>query len=199
MISYRRADTKDINDLVRMRLQFVKEAQHVDNNDKDAEMTEGLRKFFSATMPGDEFIAWIAEEDGRMVGTSGLCFFELAPSYKNMSGRVAYIQNMYTLPEYRGRGIAKILFDKLLTEAKELAAKLAQLSVKILTKSGEGGRLFGSITSKDIADALADQHKIIIDKRKFVMENPIKHTGDYEVDIKIYSEVTAKLKVTVAC
>jgi large subunit ribosomal protein L9 len=89
--------------------------------------------------------------------------------------------------------------QKELAEAKEMAAKLAQLTVRIVTKSGEGGRLFGSITSKDIADALADQHKIAIDKRKFVLENPIKHTGDYEIDIKIYTEVTAKLKVTVAC
>lgn len=88
--------------------------------------------------------------------------------------------------------------QKELAEAKELAAKLAQLKVTILTKSGEGGRLFGSITSKDIAEALTEQHKISIDKRKFVLENPIKHTGDYEIDIKIFTEVTAKLKVTVA-
>lgn len=85
-----------------------------------------------------------------------------------------------------------------LAEARALADKIAQLKVTILTKSGEGGRLFGSITSKDIADALAEQHKITIDKRKFVLENPIKHTGDFELDIKIYPEVTAKLKVTVA-
>lgn len=87
---------------------------------------------------------------------------------------------------------------KELAEAKELAEKIGQLRVTIKTKSGEGGRLFGSITTKDIADALAEQHKISIDKRKFVLENPIKHTGDFELDIKIYSEVTAKLKVTVA-
>ena len=88
--------------------------------------------------------------------------------------------------------------QKELGEAKELAEKIGQLKVTIITKSGEGGRLFGSITSKDIADALAQQHKISIDKRKFVLENPIKHTGDFEIDIKIYPEVTAKLKVTVA-
>ena len=85
-----------------------------------------------------------------------------------------------------------------LAEAKALADQIAQLKVTIQTKSGEGGRLFGSITTKDIADALAQQHKITIDKRKFVLENPIKHTGDFELDIKIYPEVTAKLKVTVA-
>ena len=87
--------------------------------------------------------------------------------------------------------------QKELAEAKELAEKIGQLKVTIATKSGEGGRLFGSITSKDIADALAEQFKISIDKRKVVLENPIKHTGDFELDIKIYPEVTAKLKVTV--
>lgn len=87
--------------------------------------------------------------------------------------------------------------QKELAEARELADRIGKLAVTIATKSGEGGRLFGSITSKDIADALAEQHKITIDKRKFVLENPIKHTGDFELDIKIYPEVIAKLKVSV--
>ncbi len=87
---------------------------------------------------------------------------------------------------------------KELAEAKEMAERIGQLRVTIKSKSGEGGRLFGSITTKDVADALAEQHKINIDKRKFILENPIKHTGDFELDIKIYPEVIAKLKVTVA-
>lgn len=87
--------------------------------------------------------------------------------------------------------------QKELAEARGLADKIAQLKVTITSKSGEGGRLFGSITSKDVADALAQQHKISIDKRKFVLDSPIKHTGDFELDIKIYPEVVAKLKVTV--
>ncbi len=84
-----------------------------------------------------------------------------------------------------------------LAEAKKLAEKIGSLKVEVVTKSGEGGRLFGSITSKDIADALLEQHKISTDKRKIILESPIKQTGDYELDIKIYPEVTAKLKVTV--
>ncbi len=87
--------------------------------------------------------------------------------------------------------------QKELAKAKALAEKIAAVKVTIVTKSGEGGRLFGSITSKDIADALADQYKIIVDKRKLVLENPIKHTGDFQIDIKVYPEVIAKLKVTV--
>ncbi|MBR0598339.1 50S ribosomal protein L9 [Sinanaerobacter chloroacetimidivorans] len=85
-----------------------------------------------------------------------------------------------------------------LAEAKALAEKIGDKKVTIQTKSGEGGKLFGSITSKDISEALEKQHQISIDKRKFVLDNPIKHTGDFEVEIKIYPEVTAKLKVTVS-
>lgn len=88
--------------------------------------------------------------------------------------------------------------QKNLAEARALAEKIGQLHVTITAKSGEGGRLFGSITSKDIADALAKQHKITVDKRKVILESPIKQTGDFELDIRIYPEVTAKLKVTVS-
>jgi len=82
-------------------------------------------------------------------------------------------------------------------KAEQLAAKLSEVTVNIVTKTGEGGRLFGSITSKDIADALSKQHKIDVDKKKFVMENPIKHVGETEILIKLYHEVSAKLKVNV--
>lgn len=83
------------------------------------------------------------------------------------------------------------------TKAKELAEKIGNVTVIIKTKSGEGGRLFGSITSKDIAEALKEQHKIDIDKKKFLMPNPIKTAGETTVEIKIFHEVVATLKVGV--
>ena len=83
------------------------------------------------------------------------------------------------------------------SKAETLAEKLSGLSVNIVSKSGEGGRLFGSITSKDIAVALKEQHNLDIDKKKFAMDTPIKHTGETEVLIKLYREVTAILKVNV--
>jgi len=55
--------------------------------------------------------------------------------------------------------------------------KIQNLQVKITTKAGDGGKLFGAITSKDIAEALLKQHKIDIDKKKFALESPIKHIG----------------------
>jgi len=82
-------------------------------------------------------------------------------------------------------------------KAEALAQKLSELTVNIATKSGEGGRLFGSITSKDVADALKAQHKVDIDKKKFAMDQPIKNIGETEVLIKLYYDISAKLKVNV--
>lgn len=84
-----------------------------------------------------------------------------------------------------------------LQAARELADKLNKVEVNIKTKTGENGKLFGSITSKDIADIIKNQHKIAIDKKKIVMSDAIKATGTYQIEIKVYPEVSAKVKVTV--
>ena len=82
--------------------------------------------------------------------------------------------------------------------AKALADKLSALTVNITASSGGDGRLYGSITSKDIAEKLASQHKIEIDKRRLVLSENIKAYGTYLVDVKVYPEISAKLKVTVS-
>lgn len=82
-------------------------------------------------------------------------------------------------------------------EAEALAARLARAEVVIKTKVGEGGRLFGSITSMDIAEAIKDQTGEDIDKRKIVLDKPIKETGANEVEVKLFSDVSAKVKVRV--
>lgn len=82
-------------------------------------------------------------------------------------------------------------------EALALKDKVEKLTVEIKAKGGTGGRLFGSITSQDIATALKKQHKVDIDKRKIDLKDNIKTTGVKEVDVKVYAEITAKLKVIV--
>ena len=82
--------------------------------------------------------------------------------------------------------------------AKALADKIGTLTVKIVASSGSDGRLYGSVTSKDLAEALLKQHKIELDKRKLVLAENIKAYGTYNVDVKVYPEITAKLKVQVA-
>ena len=79
--------------------------------------------------------------------------------------------------------------------ARELAATLATKEVKIKVKVGESDRLFGSVTTADIAEALAKETKITIDKRLIKLEHPLKELGVYTVPIKLHPEVEAKLKV----
>lgn len=81
--------------------------------------------------------------------------------------------------------------------AQKLAAELKDKIVKIIAKSGENGRLFGAITSKDIAQELNRQHSVDIDKKKIVTDT-IKTMGTYDVEIKLYPEVSTRIKVVVS-
>ncbi|RBP04986.1 50S ribosomal protein L9 [Rossellomorea aquimaris] len=84
-----------------------------------------------------------------------------------------------------------------LEEAKRLKATLEEITVEMKAKSGEGGRLFGSITSKQIADALKKAHDIKIDKRKIEMNDAIRALGYTNVPVKLHTDVSATLKVHV--
>jgi len=81
--------------------------------------------------------------------------------------------------------------------AKVQAEKMSEITVVIKTKGGDNGKLFGSITSKDIADALEKQEGIKIDKKKIELASPIKQTGETEVTVKLFPEVSTVLKVSV--
>ena len=84
-----------------------------------------------------------------------------------------------------------------LAAARELAAKLQEASVTVSIKAGEGGRTFGSVSTKEIGKAVSDQLKLDIDKKKMVLEEPIKSLGTHEVPVKLHKDVTAILIVKV--
>ena len=84
-----------------------------------------------------------------------------------------------------------------LNQAKLLKEKLEKVTVELQAKSGEGGRLFGSITSKQIADELNKKHQMKIDKRKIEMNDAIRSLGVTKVPVKLHQEVTATLNVHV--
>jgi large subunit ribosomal protein L9 len=81
-------------------------------------------------------------------------------------------------------------------EAEAVAAKLGGLAITLTRKAGEGDRLFGSITSQDIADALAAKGHSI-DKRKIELEHPIKTVGEHTVPVQLHHDVTAQVKINV--
>lgn len=84
-----------------------------------------------------------------------------------------------------------------LAAAKEQKAKLESMTLVLKTKAGEGGRLFGAITNKDIAEEFKKQTGMDIDKKKFVLDAPIKSVGEFTIDVKLFTDVVAKCKVNV--
>lgn len=84
-----------------------------------------------------------------------------------------------------------------LEAAKALAARLDEKQVTVKIKAGEGGRAFGSVSSKEIAAACKEQHDIDLDKKKILLQENLRSFGTYEVAIKLHPQVTGKLTVKV--
>lgn len=101
--------------------------------------------------------------------------------------------NNLKLQKANDEKIAKEILEK----AKEFGEELAKLTVVVKMKAGEGGRVFGSVSSKEIVEEAKKQFGVEIDKKKIVMEEPIKSFGAFELPVKLHPEVTAKLRVKV--
>jgi GNAT superfamily N-acetyltransferase len=119
MIEFKKAGIDDVAELIHMRVEFLNEVQTSESRTGQDELYYSLKEYFIENMNADRFLAWVATDNGVIVGTSGAYFYTLPPSYKKKNGKVAYIMNMYTKPAYRGRGIAPTLFGKLIEASKE--------------------------------------------------------------------------------
>jgi len=82
-------------------------------------------------------------------------------------------------------------------EAEAIVEKISGILVKIKMSAGADGRLYGSVTSKDVADALLRDFGIEIDRRKIIIPEPIKAYGNYTLDVKLYPEITGKINILV--
>ena len=83
-------------------------------------------------------------------------------------------------------------------EAEEISKKLKECPVKLTAKAGNGGKLFGAVTTKEISDGLKKQYNIDIPKQKLVLDEPIKSFGTYQVKAKLGFEITGTVSVTVS-
>jgi GNAT superfamily N-acetyltransferase len=138
MITYRKAGMCDIPELMRLRAEFLAGV----NGRAAPEAYEGnLREYLETALADGGFAAWLAEEDGRVVATSGVCFYRIAPNFTNPTGRIAYIVNMYTIPACRRRGLASELLGRLIEEARargcgKLALNATEEGRKVYEKFG---------------------------------------------------------------
>lgn len=117
-MEYRRATLNDVDTLVKNRIDM-----RIEREEKQCPMSlvdfgERTRQYFMRHLPDDSFIAWVAVEEREIIATSGMCIYHVPPTYGNPSGNVAYLVNMYTVPEYRGQGIATKLLEHLIEEAR---------------------------------------------------------------------------------
>ena len=107
----------------------------------------------------------------------------------------ATAENVNTMKQQEKAKKAQEAAEK--AEAEALSKKLEGIMVKIPAKAGEGGRLFGAVTGKEISEALAAQHGLNIAKTKLVLEDPIKSCGSYSLKCKLGHEVTGAVNVLV--
>ena len=110
-------------------------------------------------------------------------------------GMEATKQNLYDLNMQKAAEEKKQ--KELLEEAKAFGKKLEELTVKISIKAGEGGKTFGSVSTKEIAEAAKKQYNLDLDKKKLQLADPIKNAASYTVPVKLHPQVTAELKVKV--
>ena len=107
----------------------------------------------------------------------------------------ATAENVNTMKQQEKARQAQMAAEK--AEAQATAKKLEGLMTKIAAKAGEGGRLFGAVTAKEVSEALAAQHGINIAKTKLVLDEPIKACGGYQIKAKLGYEIMGTVKVMV--
>ena len=103
--------------------------------------------------------------------------------------------NRKQIERRKAKAAEKFAQDK--AEAEAFAKKLESNTIVLKTKVGDNGKLFGSITSMDIAQAVSEQLGTEVDKKKIVLDKPIKEVGETEVTVKLFQDVAAKVKVVI--
>ena len=142
----------------------------------------------------------ILREDIDKLGTRGQ-LVKVAPGYArnfllpNKMAVAATASNKKIVEQERQAYLRREA--KVESEAKDLGKMLGAVAITIRQKAGENDQLFGSVTSKDIAEALEAQG-YTIERRKIALEEPIKTLGEFKVPVKLHREVTAEITVTVA-
>ena len=119
MPTIRQATSDDIATLTNLRVAFFEDIGDITDEKHAAAFREATYRYLNEALPQGKFLAWVAEEDGQIIATSGLIFFEQAPTPINLVGNEGYVLNMYTLPQWRGRGIARTLLEEIIRYVKK--------------------------------------------------------------------------------
>lgn len=128
-IRFRKAELKDAEILAEYRVKFLNELYPGKAESQQAELKSELTSYFKDSLAENTLVAWLAEIDDEVISTSTLVIWKAPMSYSGLhkSGKRGYILNMYTITMYRKKGIAGMLLDKLIEEAKNLGLEYVHL------------------------------------------------------------------------
>ena len=115
MVEYRKLTESDLDVFIEMRIDQLRE----EGANQQIDLKPNLLDYYRRHMSDGTFVSWLAVDGGKIVGTSGMSFVEKPPYFGCPSGKIGLLSSMYVLPEYRRRGIARILLDKVVGEARE--------------------------------------------------------------------------------
>lgn len=127
MIIFREATKDDIKILAKLRVEFLQEVEEPSLDEPSSLLNTSIFQHFTEKMQKNEFISWFAIENGEIIATSGVSYLEVPPSFGNISGKEAYIMNMYTKPSFRTKGIGTKLLDIIIDEIKKKGIKKIRL------------------------------------------------------------------------
>jgi GNAT superfamily N-acetyltransferase len=130
----RRATAEDAEEMTRLRLDMQMELREHHRDFDPAAAAEVNVRYFREKIPAGSFVAYVAEEDGRIIGTSGMVLYEAPPTPGNPTGIEGYIMNMYTLPDRRRGGIGSALLEELISHVKSLGGR------RVWLRSSDPGR-----------------------------------------------------------
>ena len=141
---YKKAAIEDMEELVRTRIIVLRAANRL-SDDVDMSVIEKLSyEYYKHALETGEHIAYLVYDNGRVIGTGGVSFYQVMPTYHNSSGKKAYIMNMYTIPGYRRQGIAYHTLDLLVKAAKvqgalQIALEATDMGRQLYEKYGFTG------------------------------------------------------------
>ncbi len=115
MVEYRKLTESDLDVFIDMRINQLRE----EGARQEIDLKPNLLDYYRRHMSDGTFVSWLAVDGGKIVGTSGMSFVEKPPYFGCPSGKIGLLSSMYVLPDYRRRGIARILLDKVVGEARD--------------------------------------------------------------------------------
>ena len=146
---WKRATESDIEELVNTRIIVLRAANKLSDDIDMSKVKEESYRYYKEFLAAGEHIAYLVYDDNIFIGAGGVSFYKVMPTYHNSTGRKAYIMNMYTVPEYRRKGIAFKTLDLLVNEVRKKG--ILQIS---LEATAAGRPLYEKYGFRQMADEM---------------------------------------------